>query len=239
MARHRFGGVADYIITVGTDDAATLEPNAQVTCWNAATSGTQYTDLTETDGVTPISGGVLTADATGSVPEFMGPDGVRSIYLDANGGAGPRRRTVATDVGDDLTTAESDITSHTGAANPHATEVADLTDARADPAVDDVKGGGVLTYDALTSRWRPDGSSKALQGFHAGLANRHFQRCNIVCIGDSITEGQGATAFANSWPSRLRQLLRARFPTDGNPRGDAATSAPCRPARRRSPGPPP
>ncbi|WP_151898269.1 hypothetical protein [Streptomyces sp. C8S0] len=44
------------------------------------------------------------------MPEFYGPDGVRSMYLDANGGSGPRRRTVATDVGEDLTAAETAIT---------------------------------------------------------------------------------------------------------------------------------
>jgi lysophospholipase L1-like esterase len=107
MARHRFGGVADYVITLGTDNAATLEPGTTVTCWNAATGGTQHTDLTDTDGSTPIPGGELPTDSVGAVPEFYGPDGVRSLYLDANAGAGPRRRTLATDLGEDLTTAEA------------------------------------------------------------------------------------------------------------------------------------
>ncbi|WP_236241172.1 SGNH/GDSL hydrolase family protein [Streptomyces sp. CC228A] len=112
MARHRFGGIADYVISRGTDDVATLEPGTVVTCWNASSGGTQYTDLTEVDGVTPIV--TLTADTEGAVPEFMGPDGVRSLYLDANGGSGPRRRSVATDIGEDLTDVESDITALQG-----------------------------------------------------------------------------------------------------------------------------
>ncbi|MEW2635929.1 SGNH/GDSL hydrolase family protein [Streptomyces sp. NPDC048389] len=114
MARHRFGGIADYVISLGADDAATLEPSTTVTAWNAASDGTQYTDLVETDGATPIT--TLTTDANGALPEFFGPDGVRSMYLDANGGAGPRRRTVATDLGDDLTTVENDLSALTGTA---------------------------------------------------------------------------------------------------------------------------
>lgn len=54
-----------------------------------------------------------------------------------------------------------------------------------------------------------------LQGWHAGLANRHYARCNIACIGDSITEGQGATDMDRRWIARLRDLLRARFPVTG------------------------
>ncbi|MFD1657006.1 hypothetical protein ACFSL4_01830 [Streptomyces caeni] len=98
MARYRFGGVADYVISVGTGNAATLVPGASVTYWNAASGGTQYTDLTDIDGVTPIAGGILTADVYGAAPEFYGPDGVTEMYPDANGGAGPRRRTVTTDI---------------------------------------------------------------------------------------------------------------------------------------------
>lgn len=126
MSRHLFGGVADYVITVGTANAATLQPGATVTCWNAAVGGVQYTDLTATDGTTPIAGGNLTADSAGAVPEFMGPDGVRSIYLDANGGSGPRRRTIATDTGEGLTTVESDLAAHEAAANPHGTTATDV-----------------------------------------------------------------------------------------------------------------
>ncbi|MEV2277881.1 SGNH/GDSL hydrolase family protein [Nocardiopsis sp. NPDC049922] len=215
MARHRFGGTADYVITLGTDNAATLQPASTVTCWNQSTGGMQYTDLTDIDGSTPIPGGELTADAVGAVPEFYGPDGVRSLYLDANSGAGPRRRALAIDIGEDLTTTETGLADHESQANPHMTALANLIDAAADPATADVKGGGVLTYDLDTASWRPDGSTAALMGWHAALADRHYARANIVALGDSITEGQGATDFAHTWPARLRDLLRARFPTAG------------------------
>jgi lysophospholipase L1-like esterase len=57
--------------------------------------------------------------------------------------------------------------------------------------------------------------SSALQAWYAGLANRHFARANVVCLGDSITEGQGATAADYRWLARLRDQLRAKFPTLG------------------------
>lgn len=60
----------------------------------------------------------------------------------------------------------------------------------------------------------------ALTPWYAGLANRLSARCNVVCLGDSITEGQHAagppaSGFENKWVSRLRDLLRARYPTQG------------------------
>lgn len=57
-------------------------------------------------------------------------------------------------------------------------------------------------------------SSKML-GWFAGLAGRPYARASVVCIGDSITEGQGATDVDYRWPARLRDMLRARFPTLG------------------------
>ncbi|MEU5111721.1 hypothetical protein AB0G64_09495 [Streptomyces longwoodensis] len=94
MARYRFGGIADYVISKGTGNAAVLMPGTTVTCWNASIGGTQYTDLTDTDGTTPLAS--LVADANGAVPEFFGPDDITEMYLDGNGGSGPRRRAVTT-----------------------------------------------------------------------------------------------------------------------------------------------
>lgn len=56
----------------------------------------------------------------------------------------------------------------------------------------------------------------ALQGWRAGLANREFAPAVVVCgPGDSITEGQGATAMDRRYVSKLRQRLRARYPVTG------------------------
>lgn len=62
--------------------------------------------------------------------------------------------------------------------------------------------------------------SQALTPLFAGLAGRLSARCNIVCLGDSITEGEGAagppsTGFENRWLARLRDMLRSRYPTQG------------------------
>ncbi|KAF4408650.1 glycerophosphodiester phosphodiesterase [Streptomyces lycii] len=128
MARHLFGGIADYVISAGTDDVATLQPGVIVTCWNQAVGGSQLTDLTETDGVTVITGGELVTDSTGAVPEFYGPDGITSVYLDANSGSGPRRRTLATDIGDLLSSADAELSQHESEENPHGTKLSDLSD---------------------------------------------------------------------------------------------------------------
>ncbi|MFD7997326.1 SGNH/GDSL hydrolase family protein [Streptomyces mexicanus] len=136
MARHRFGGVADYVISVGSGNAATLRPGTSVTCWNAAVGGAQYTDLTQTDGTTPIAGGTLTTDSSGAIPEFFGPDGVRSLYLDANGGSGPRRRTLSTDL-------DADFAALQGASIPASTVTAagDLLVATGSADVDRLAAG--------------------------------------------------------------------------------------------------
>lgn len=62
----------------------------------------------------------------------------------------------------------------------------------------------------------------ALTPWFAGLANRLSARCDVVCLGDSITEGQHATGtgtsplgWDNAWRARLKDLLRSRYPTPG------------------------
>lgn len=56
----------------------------------------------------------------------------------------------------------------------------------------------------------------ALQTFLAALADRDNNPVNIVCLGDSMTEGQGATAFGTKrWVDRLRLSMRARYPVTG------------------------
>lgn len=61
--------------------------------------------------------------------------------------------------------------------------------------------------------------AQALTPFTAALANRRFARCNVVCIGDSITEGQHAVlppyGFVNRWLERLADLMRMQFPVPG------------------------
>lgn len=55
-----------------------------------------------------------------------------------------------------------------------------------------------------------------LQALRSAIANRDLSRCDIPVIGDSITEGQGATAMANRWTSRATRALRTAYPTLAN-----------------------
>jgi lysophospholipase L1-like esterase len=60
--------------------------------------------------------------------------------------------------------------------------------------------------------------NQALTPWFAALSNRLSARCNVVCLGDSITEGMHAagppsTGFENRWVERLADMLRSRYPT--------------------------
>jgi lysophospholipase L1-like esterase len=82
-------------------------------------------------------------------------------------------------------------------------------------------GLGPLGYQQLGGA-----HSTKLQGWFAALANRNFAKTNIVCIGDSLTEGMGATLESYRWTERLRQLLNARFPCITQPVGGRGFLAP-------------
>lgn len=109
MARRKFGDIAGYVVTLGASNVATLAPATAIRFYNEISGGTQYTDLTELDGSTPISGGIVTTDSNGAIPEFLGPDNVTVLYADGNGGSGPRRAMVATDLGPQLIALDNQI----------------------------------------------------------------------------------------------------------------------------------
>lgn len=56
-------------------------------------------------------------------------------------------------------------------------------------------------------------SSAGLFGLLAALANRNTAACNIAVIGDSITEGNGATAFTSRYAGQANRATRQRYPT--------------------------
>lgn len=64
----------------------------------------------------------------------------------------------------------------------------------------------------------PSGST-GLFWLLAGLAGRNLAACNIPVLGDSITEGMGATAWANRWTSVATRESRNRWPTAANGAG--------------------
>ena len=54
-----------------------------------------------------------------------------------------------------------------------------------------------------------------LRPFHAALARRSADPVDILCIGDSLTEGARVSTLEKRWVALLREKLRARFPTPG------------------------
>lgn len=79
------------------------------------------------------------------------------------------------------------------------------------------------TYGPESMGYRTDGilrssatfPTQKLLGFFAALANREKAPCNIVIMGDSITEGQGATSLSTRWVQVFLDRMRQRFPTAG------------------------
>ena len=103
MARHSFGGtLTDWVISTLDASAqfgagvSVFQPSpGAVWFYSAGTAGTRYTDLLDGTGAAVTA---ITADAAGEIPLFSGPDGgPRTMYADANAGAGPRRLIVAND----------------------------------------------------------------------------------------------------------------------------------------------
>ncbi|HET8590771.1 MAG TPA: hypothetical protein VFM01_14135, partial [Nakamurella sp.] len=171
MARQLFGASpADYVVAVGADNLVVFAPGATLTAWNAATGGTQYTDITQDQaGTLPVTTW-LAGDGTGSTQvgrpaQVYGPDGVLSWWVDA--GSGSRVLMMCSDLAalvsllaSALATTTSNLTSHLQAVNPHATKSTDLADFKGTPTPAD---GQVLVWDIALGglRWAnaPTGGS--------------------------------------------------------------------------------
>lgn len=114
MSRHLFSGTLD-AWTFDLGDAALagsgadgflaiVVPTVECTFWDSPILGTQYTDLTDLGG-SPIES--ITSDSDGEIGQFYGPDdaNIRAMWIDASGGAGPRRQIIAVDLGDEMAAA--------------------------------------------------------------------------------------------------------------------------------------
>lgn len=55
----------------------------------------------------------------------------------------------------------------------------------------------------------------ALRKFYSALANRSYAPVDILTVGDSRTEGQGATVVGDRWQDKLLAALRAIYPVAG------------------------
>lgn len=151
MTRHTFGGgIADFVVAPG--DAASagdidgfltlLVPGADITFWDALEAGTQYENLLDTLG-TPASS--IIADSYGAIPGFSGPDDttVMAMYADANGGDGPRRLIIATDLPAALAAAIAQ-------AADNATAIAELSPVAVSGEYSDLTGAPDLADVATT-----------------------------------------------------------------------------------------
>ncbi len=163
MARNSFGGdLAAWTFTIDEEtNAAELLGGAEVTFWNQQTGGAQYTDLSTTaDGSSPatliVSADGTGADPIGQIPRFWGPDGVYEMWADCNGG--PRSLIFANNLATSVQTAVTnaaaavaDLSTHSGALNPHNTKLSDLSDAN----VAGVTDGQLLKWDSASAKWVP------------------------------------------------------------------------------------
>jgi hypothetical protein len=149
VARHWFlGDLAAWALDIGADETsinaqagkrALLLPSGNLTFWSGSTGGTQLTDLLDNVG-SPITS--VTADSVGEFPQVQGPDTDPEtwwMWADGNGGAGPRRLVVATDVGDVVGNLSSGLTDL-------ASDVSDLS-ALVSMSL------GVVSYDSGTLSW--------------------------------------------------------------------------------------
>ncbi|RII85424.1 hypothetical protein DZF95_18190, partial [Clavibacter michiganensis] len=77
-----------------------------------------------------------------------------------------------------------------------------------DPAAPAVTASGGPPIDPVT--YAPD---DALAGFYALRDRVRERRLTIGVLGDSITEGQGATTLQHAYPAQLRDRLRGAYPS--------------------------
>jgi hypothetical protein len=145
VARHWFGqSLTDWTFTVGSSDEAVLAGGVEISFYNAAVGGSQYTDLLDQAGspITTVTSSDGTSLPVGTIPRFQGPDTVTEMWADAGGGA--RFLMVAVDLGATITTLEGTV----------AGLAADLSDLPYAPVY--------LYRDAGTGAWptRPDTSKR-------------------------------------------------------------------------------
>ena len=180
MTRHKFGGgSADWAITAGPDDVATLNASAVVTVWDAQTAGTQQEIALDSAGVTIVNS-INSADGSGGmmigqIPQFWGPDDVWELWVQVNSET-TRALIHSSELSDLLNAQTGDADAlranvqafqdSIGADSGIATLDADgtLTDSQVQPfslaGATDVNltglaNGNTIAYDTATSKWKP------------------------------------------------------------------------------------
>lgn len=140
VARHPFGDTAadfaiDSATVSSTDNVVLLASGASMTLWNAITSGSQITDLSEDpDGFSPITSVTLSDGSDGrkpgQIPTFYGPDETYQLWGEVN--SGPRVLLLSPDaalLAAQVAQLNADLQAHLASVdNPHQTTVANLAD---------------------------------------------------------------------------------------------------------------
>lgn len=158
--RHSFGGTTtDWVFDANNDHIPVLTGNVVIQAFNAASGGTQYTNLTQDKaGTVPITT-LRSADGTGgteigTIPVFYGPPDVTRMWLSADGG--PRLAVVATDIGDQALATAVALVEHDNDRNAHLTGVFNLVDVK--PLTTDeiaaIPDGWVPAWDATLKKFK-------------------------------------------------------------------------------------
>ena len=98
-------------------------------------------------------------------------------------------------------------------------DVSDTSTAPADANGSTKKILAAQAGDQFIALARGLNAGAGLTSLQAAIANRNSARCDIVLIGDSVTEGQGASLFANRWAAVANQAFRKAYPTTANGSG--------------------
>jgi lysophospholipase L1-like esterase len=114
-------------------------------------------------------------------------------------------------------TAAAEPAAATAATNAASAAVAGAATAAATAAVDSIRPE-LATIRAQMPRHLPK-----LRKWYAALANREAAPAELLVLGDSISEGVGATQLIRRWQNMLQRNLRNRLPTYGLNFGNAAT----------------
>jgi hypothetical protein len=210
VTRHLFGGdIGGYVVAAGSSETVgsitgnhtLLVPGATVTFWTALSSGTQVTDLLDMTNAAITS--VIT-DSNGAIPQLQGPATTPEtwfMWADANGGSGPRRLVVGTDLdqkvdvsGDDMsgpltvTSAQASssvlsVTNNTSAPSVAAARV--FSTSAGDRAV------GVEVIGDANRRLAIDSNGKLAWGSGSGTQDVNWYRITVGVVGTDNTAQAG------------------------------------------------
>lgn len=152
--RHPFGeSISDFVISVGSDNAAILTPNATLTGWSDKESGTQYALAVDSSG-TAMDQWVSDSNGHPSQPAYA-PDEVLAMWVSANGG--PRVLMLCSDLADlvaadasAVAQLQAQLSAHLSAVNPHAVKFSDLADASPSTPLN----GQVWAWDSTAQKYK-------------------------------------------------------------------------------------